>query len=786
VAGEVNAARGALAGIRVADLTSGIAGPVAGMLLADLGADVIALGPPGSGPRADEPGRFMWGRGKRAYAVRPERAADLAAADALIRRADVVLAGAGPGAPGQHGLDHDSLRARGLAPGDPGLWVVMPPYVLGHTPWAGGGESAGLLSAWLGHAWNQSSYADVPVDCLHPLALYMQGTWAATAAVAALAGRQAGRSIAPVVVAGGAHGAQLVSPGVFAAGRDEPHVHRPGGPGGTLPNYRCYRCADGTWLFLGTFTTAFIERGFRAIGAAALLDDPRVGGKPEAVRAPANVVWIARELERAFATRPRDKWLAVLQAADVPVAAVGVAADWLDHPQVKAAGLRTDAVTDTGEPVVMPGPLLGLSATPVIPGPPAATHRPALAGLDLAGDLGWSPRRPGPPWATAAGHAGRDGDPATAATELPLAGRRVLDLGTIIAGPYTATLLGELGADVIKVERPPYGDEFRIAHGGRGGAGFLVYNRDQRSVLVDLGTSAGRVAFDALAATADVVVDNYRAGVTARLGIAHADLARTRPQLTSVSISAFGEEGPLRRLPGFDPVIQAMSGIMRAQGGPDEASSPAFLTVPVNDVLAAGLGALGAVAALYAAPRIGAGQQVSVTLCAASCLAQSAHLVRLPGAPPPPVGGRDFAGPSPSDRLYPCADGWARLGLPGSRDQAVLAHAGLADATTGAESDTTELASAVATALARLPVSEVLHRAAAAGIPAVRARQPQELVDDKELIRRGLLTVIEADTSGVQRVGPGRWLDMPGLTRPAPVSGPRAGEHDAEIWNQLG
>ncbi len=342
---------------------------------------------------------------------------------------------------------------------------------------------------------------------------------------------------------------------------------------------------------------------------------------------------------------------------------------------------------------------------------------------------------------------------------------------------------------MIKVERPPNGDEFRIAHGGRGGAGFLVYNRDQRSVLVDLGTAAGRVAFDALAATADVVVDNYRAGVTARLGIGHADLARARPHLTSVSISAFGEEGPLRRLPGFDPVIQAMSGIMRAQGGPDEASSPAFLTVPVNDVLAAGLGALGAVAALYAAPRIGAGQQVSVTLCAASCLAQSAHLVRLPGAPPPPVGDRDFAGPGPGDRLYPCADGWVRLGLPGLRDQAVLAHAGLAAAMPTAENEPTglaALAAAVATALARLTVSEVLRRAAQAGIPAVRARQPQELVDDAELIRCGLLTVIDANTSGVQRVGPGRWLDMPGLTRPAPVSGPRAGEHDAEIWNQLG
>ena len=79
----------------------------------------------------------------------------------------------------------------------------------------------------------------------------MQGIWAAIVAVALLIGRQRGLALAPLAVAGGAHGAQLVSPGNFAAGRDEPHVHRPGGPGGALPNYRTYRCADGQWLFLG-------------------------------------------------------------------------------------------------------------------------------------------------------------------------------------------------------------------------------------------------------------------------------------------------------------------------------------------------------------------------------------------------------------------------------------------------------------------------------------------------------------------------------------------------------
>src|SRR6202042_3104512 len=115
----------------------------------------------------------------------------------------------------------------------------------------------------------------------------------------------------------------------------------------------------------------------------------------------------------------------------------------------------------------------------------------------------------------------------------PLAGRRVLDLGTIIAGPYVATLLGELGAEVIKVERPPGGDEFRIAHGGRGGVGFSVYNRDQRSILLDLTDGRGRELFLRLARSADVVVDNYRAGVADRLGIGHQQLPAGRPLVTS-------------------------------------------------------------------------------------------------------------------------------------------------------------------------------------------------------------------------------------------------------------
>ncbi|HEU5390912.1 MAG TPA: CoA transferase [Streptosporangiaceae bacterium] len=773
-------APGALDGVRVLDLTCGVAGPVAGMLLADLGADVVKVYFPGCGPSDVEPGLHMWDRGKRTAVLDPGRPADLEALDRLAEAADVVLVGTTGEA-----VRYDDLRQRGLEPGRPGFWIVMPPYLLGESPWAGDRESAGLLFAWLGHAWSQASAEDVPVDCIYPLALHMQGIWAATVAVALLTGRQSGRPLAPLAVAGGAHGAQLVSPGGFAVGRDEPHLHRPNGPGGTLPNYRCYRCGDGRWLFFGAFTTAFIERGFTALGARELLDDPRVGGDPAGVRLPANLVWIAEELERVFARRPRDEWLRALEEADVPAAPAAEPGSWLDHEQVRAIGLRLEARNDAGQDMVTPGALIGLSRTPVNVRSVALTGPPGITGL-----RGHWPPRPTPVPVAPVPVAPVSAAPVSAApgaAQLPLAGLRVLNLGTIIAGPYVATLLGELGAEVIKVERPPGGDEFRVAHGGRGGAGFSVYNRDQRSVLLDLTAEPGREVFRRLTAHADVVVDNYRAGVARRLGIDYDRLAALNPMVTSVSISAFGETGPFGHRPGFDPIIQAMSGIMRAQGGPEEADSPVFLTVPINDVLAAGLGTLGACAALFARRRLGRGQHVSITLCASACLLQSAQLVRFAAARPAELGGLDFPGPSPFDRLYQAADGWVRLGGH-SRDGVAAAFAASLGLPGGPASGdaASSPAAALAAAIRKQPALEVVRLAAAAGLPAVRARQAPELVTDRDLIRRGLLTVLEEDQAGVARIGPGRWLEMPGLVTAPPGEAPALGEHGAAILRENG
>jgi crotonobetainyl-CoA:carnitine CoA-transferase CaiB-like acyl-CoA transferase len=271
------------------------------------------------------------------------------------------------------------------------------------------------------------------------------------------------------------------------------------------------------------------------------------------------------------------------------------------------------------------------------------------------------------------------------------------------------------------------------------------------------------------------------------LGIGFERLAELNPLVTSVSISAFGDDGPLGRRPGFDPVVQALSGIMRSQGGPDESDSPVFLTAPVNDVTSAALGALGACAALFARSRLGRGQQVTVTLCAASSLVQSERLVRFDGRAPTPVGGRDFAGPGPLNRLYRCADGWVRLEARAG-DRAIAAAARLLGAEVvppgGLPDD--RLAGALAVALAELAVAEVLDRCAAAGLPAVEARQSPQLVDDEILIANEVLEVLEGDETGALRVGPGFWVGLPGVARRPPGVSPLLGEHGEAILAEVG
>lgn len=198
-----------------------------------------------------------------------------------------------------------------------------------------------------------------------------------------------------------------------------------------------------------------------------------------------------------------------------------------------------------------------------------------------------------------------------------LDGLVVLDLTQVMAGPYCTMLLGDMGADVIKVE-PPTGDLSRRMGGARlklrgdDHAPFLALNRNKRSVVLDLKQSAGRDRFLDLASTADVIVESFRPGVVRRLGVDYEVVANLNPAIVYASISGFGQTGPYAERPGFDLIAQGMAGVLSVTGTPD--GDPVKCGVPISD-LAAGLHAVtGILAALVARSRTGRGQYVETSL----------------------------------------------------------------------------------------------------------------------------------------------------------------------------
>jgi len=199
---------------------------------------------------------------------------------------------------------------------------------------------------------------------------------------------------------------------------------------------------------------------------------------------------------------------------------------------------------------------------------------------------------------------------------LPLRNVRVLDVSQIMAGPFCSMLLGDMGADVIKVEPPGSGDQTRRAMGfklkGFDSLGFINMNRNKRSIVLNLKTEAGREVFYQLVRTADVLVENYRPGAAARLGIDYATLRAINPRLIYASISGFGQTGPWSQRPGFDLIAQAMGGVMSITGDPD--GPPAKSGVPVADIGCALFAVYAILSAYISRLETGEGQYIDASL----------------------------------------------------------------------------------------------------------------------------------------------------------------------------
>lgn len=244
-----------------------------------------------------------------------------------------------------------------------------------------------------------------------------------------------------------------------------------------------------------------------------------------------------------------------------------------------------------------------------------------------------------------------------------LSGVRVLDLSTIVAGPAASMILADLGAQVIKVERPGSGDDARAMgpHRGPWGGYFSVLNRGKRSVALDIRKPAGREAVLRIAETCDVFLENFRGGKATALGLDEPAVRARKPDIIYTSLSAYGPKGPDYPRPGYDAILQARTGIMSVTGTGEDA--PIRAGVSILDLGAGMWAALGVLAALLAKQRSGTGQRVDTSLFETGLMLMSYHLLyrQFAGVNPKPQGSRHTA--FAPYGAYRAADGSIMIGI---------------------------------------------------------------------------------------------------------------------------
>ncbi len=735
--------------IGTSDLGLGLAAGVPGMILADLGATVVRLVGTGTTPIDRE---VTWGRAwhRDKQIVVTDDAAQVAA---RLGQADVALV-YGP----QSLVEGRKLGYADLCTTNPGLV-----YARCRPSWNATGtmdDYALLVEARSGFCTQLAGHRPGPIFLDYP-ATGGGTAFLLTTSVLALLGQRAATG------RGGwsetsLYDGMLTTLGCMI-GRSERapvEVESYWEHGSTFPNF-LYRCADDELIQVW-----FGGKGMYGALIEVLGDEPSQEGY---YSDQTNGLLNARAVRwrETFATRPRDAWIPRLRDAGVACEPVLAPGEVLADPHASANGLALARTQGTHHDLVVGSPIsvAPLSDTPAAPDATA-------------------PRHPGdePPAGPRAG-----GDRL-------LAGVRVLDFSAFVAGPLAAQVLADLGADVIKVE-PPEGEAMRAA-----AYAVAACQRGKRSLAMDINAPAARPVVERLIGWADVVLHNFRVGVSERLGIDEATVARLNPRAVYCHASAFGTTGPRARFPGNDALMQALTGLERAVGGAgNDPGSPSWIPI---DMSGGWVAAAGVLAGLYSRAASGLGQRVATSLLGAGMLLQSGVYQRDGRCVRGPALDGDQTGYGPGYRIYQAGDGnwlalvvadedaWAAIrALPEAADLPaayVPLRGGPNDA--AARAAETVLESALATQPAAAWVSRLRRLGALAEViaPASRDEFRQSILDDPVNRQLGRVASYRTPEWGrfeqigrLERCGPtagaGSDLELPGI-----------GEHSVGVLTELG
>ena len=737
---------GALDGIRVVDFGQYLAGPLTAMMLADLGAEVIRVDPPG-GPRWRHPANALLQRGKRSIVLDLKQRKDREIAEQIVARSDILIESFRPGVMNRLGLGAEASLAT-----NPRLVYCSIPGFGAEDPRATWAAWDGVVNAaaglYLPRGANPGNYrgfagAD-PVYNALPMSSIFAAAISGHSIMAALIVRERTGRGQRVEVPLFDAAFELIG----YAGQRAPTPMPEPAPGAVWaqpPHMGHYRCADGRWVHLCLIQDRHLQWFARTFMPPEWIDDGMAD--PDRLRTDTALQQRARaRFIQLFQTRPALEWeRAINEQSGAPCTTCATSAEWLrtdEHGRAIGAVIELDD-PEYG-PTIQAGYPIGMSKTPPAAQGPRhpldADHAAILA--ELAEDC------PDAPAAVT-----EIGSPTPA-----LAGMRVVDLTQVLAGPTSARILAEYGADVVKINS--FEDRQLGMHS--------YTNSGKRSILLNLKTPEGMELLWRLVENAEVFVENFTRGVAERMGFGEEAVRRHTPDIIYASVSAFGHEGFRGGYRGREELGQAPTGIQSRFGGNPE---PMMYPQALCDFGAGNFAAFAIMAALYHRLRTGVGQNVHASLIHTATYHQIPFMIDVPGRVWDEPQGQEAKGWGPYDRLYRAADRWLYVAAPRRVDQERLIRVtGLAGAETHSGA---ALEEALEQRFAQKPAAVWVEQLTALGIGAHTLTDYDEVMEDSSVKARGLSIVRDHPGTGPTRlVGPSKRLSETPATATAPAGPP--------------